>query len=102
MPTVAAEKQDAAIGIPEKEREADCGHAKVVIDEAGDKPFATWLAVNDIGYPHSEDLHCWCVHGSELHEVSTQSVSVHWAAAMEFARHLNQAGIRTIVTSYWS
>src|SRR5689334_11267238 len=79
----AAEKADAAIGVQESERGADCGRAIVVIDHI-DSPFAKWLWANQIGYGSAddddderitgerrEDDRQWYVHSWDLHNVKT-------------------------------
>jgi len=73
---LAAFEQNAKLG-DENRRGFDCGFAWITLP--GNTAFARWAKKNNIaskGYPSG--LHIWY---TKLHDVPTQSVSVHEAAA---------------------
>jgi hypothetical protein len=86
---LAASVEDAKLG-PEAARGLDCGFAWVALRPARG-PFVSWLKAQGLGmsgYPTG-----WQLWGARLHEVGTQSVSVHLEACHAFACVLAQAGV---------
>jgi hypothetical protein len=85
----AAEQENIRLG-NENSRGFDCGFAWLEFD--GKHAFARWLKKNDIGrkgYP--KGIHVWY---SKLHNVPTQSISVH-EAACRAAREVLAHGLQT-------
>lgn len=77
---------------PEQQRGFDCGFAWVVIKPARG-PFASYLKANNLGRVREYGgggIEIWY---SKLHNIGTQSVSVHYAAAKAFAEVLKQDGL---------
>lgn len=89
---VAAEAQNAKL-LPEAKRGFDCGFAWVTIKPARG-PFVAFLKAHNIGNKHSfsggPGYGLWY---SALHDIPTQSISVHEAAARAFAAVLKEHGI---------
>lgn len=86
----AAEAQNAKITTPEYRRGFDCGFAWVCVP--GNIPFGRWAkkaGVASKAYPSG--LQIWY---SKLHNIPTQSVSVHQAAA-QAASEVLQRGLGT-------
>jgi hypothetical protein len=81
----AAEKQNAALG-PEPQRGFDCGFAWIQM--SGTLPFARWAKKTGLaskGYPSGVQI--WY---SKVHDVPTQSVSVHEVACRVAAHALQR------------
>lgn len=84
---LAAEGADAKLG-PEALRGLDCGFAWVQITP-GNSPFARYLKTTDMTSKHWErGIYIW---GSKLHNISTQSIGVHEAAARAYAEYVRDA-----------
>ena len=83
---------------PENARGFDCGFAWVVIKPARGA-FVKFLKDRSIGRTRSYDgggLEIWY---SKLHDVPTQSISVHVAAARAAVEVLNAAGVKCFMGS---
>ena len=85
----AAEEQNAKLGA-EGSCGFDCGFAWVVIKPARGS-FVAWLKAQKIGDKHYGGG--WNIWYSHLHNLSTQSASVHYAAARAFADVLKRHGL---------
>lgn len=97
----AAENENAKLG-PEGQRGSDCGFAWVSLP--GNIPFARWAKEQGLaskGYPTGMQI--WY---STMHDVPTQSVSVHEAAARAvrdvLSRALQIPTITTVAIETWT
>lgn len=81
----AALKADRSLG-PEASRGLDCGFAWVQLTP-GNHPYVRALKAAGIGDKHwAKGWELWA--GSQLHDISTQSIGVHVAAANAYADYL--------------
>ena len=87
----AAHAEDAKLG-PENIRGLDCGFAWVVIKPARGA-FVNYLKSIDVGSTRDYGGGGYSVWGSRLHDLQTQSISVHYAAAKAFAAVLVKHGL---------
>lgn len=86
----AAEAENATLPADENARGLDCGFGWVVIDPAT-QPFARFLKRE--GYAKAHHPRGNYVWGSSLHNIGTQSVSVHYAAARAAAEVFKANGV---------
>lgn len=75
---------------PEQSRGLDCGFAWIVIEPAT-QPMARYLKGLDIASKYTRGYIVWY---SKLHDVPTQSISVHQAAAQAAADVLQRGGVK--------
>lgn len=80
--TLAAKAENAALG-PEQSRGFDCGFGWVELRPAT-HPFVRYLKASGAGDKHWKSG--WQLWGSRLHEEPTQSISVHYAAAVAYVK----------------
>lgn len=95
----AAKKQDEALNIPEQRRGLDCGFAWLMIRPARG-PFVAYLKSIGVGrtcdYGSGPGYSLWY---SRLHDVPTQSISVHEAAIHAAAAVLRANGLDVVTGS---